>query len=57
MMNEELDNDLELRLESARNMLELALLALNEDRHELLPTALEELFFKIQNITEDYCIK
>ena len=56
-MNEELDNDLEERLLSARNMLELALLALNEDRHELLPTALEELFFKIQNITEDYCIK
>lgn len=52
----ELDNDLEERLLSARNMIDLALLAFQVDRHELLPTALEELFFKSQQLIQDYCV-
>ena len=58
-MNEptELDNDLEERLLSARNMIDLALLAFQHDRHELLPTALEELFYKSQVLIDNYCVK
>jgi len=53
----ELDNDLEERLHSARNMIDLALLAFTEDRHDLIPTALEELHYKTQLLIDDYCIK
>ena len=53
----ELENDLEERLLSLCNMVELALLALRENRHELLPTALEEVFYKAQKILDDYCVK
>ena len=52
----EIDNDLEERLLSARNMIDLALLALNQNEHQLLPTAIEEAFFKLQRITDDYCV-
>ena len=52
----ELDNDLEERLLSLRNMVDLSLLAFNSDRHELLPTALEEMFFKAQSILDIYCV-
>ena len=50
-------DELEEELLSARNMLELALLALRNNREELLPTALEELFYKTQTITENHCVK
>ena len=53
----EMDNDLEERLLSMRNMIDLALLALHENRHELLPTALEEAHYKSQMIIDSYCIK
>lgn len=53
----ELDNDLEERLLSLRNMIDLTLLALTEDKHELIPTGLEESFYKIQLLIQDYCIK
>ena len=52
----ELDNDLEERLLSLRNMVDLALLAFNSDRHELLPTVLEEIYIKAQSLLQDYCI-
>lgn len=53
----ELDNDLEERLLSLRNMIDLTLLALSEDRHELIPTGLEESFYKMQKLLDDYCIQ
>ncbi len=53
---QELDNDLEERLLSLRNMIDLALLAFNEERMELIATALEEVFYKAQKLTDDYCI-
>ncbi len=53
----EMDNDLEERLLSARNMTDLALLALRENRHELLPTAIEELHFKTQTLVDLYCVR
>jgi len=59
-MNEEpkdFDNDLEERLLSARNFTELALLALYQNRIDLVPTAVEGLFYLAQRLTDDYCIK
>ena len=53
----ELDNDLEERLLSARNMIDLTLLALRTNNHELIPTALEEAYVKLQFLFEDYCIE
>lgn len=53
----ELDNDLEERLYSARNMIDLTLLALNCNRHELLATGIEETFYKLQDLMDDYCIE
>jgi len=53
----EMDNDLEERLLSLRNMVDLALLALHNDRHELLTTAIEESFYKAQLLVDKYCIK
>ncbi len=53
----ELDNDLEERLLSTRNMIDLTLLALRHDKHELMPTGIEETFYKIQKIMDDYCIE
>jgi len=52
----ELENDLEERLLSARNVLDLTLLALRGDRHELIPTGIEELFYKVQKLLDDYCV-
>ncbi len=48
------DNDLEERLYSAKNMIDLALLALYSCQ-ELLPTALEEAYYKLQRLIDDYC--
>lgn len=53
----ELDNDLEERILSLRNMLDLALLAFSADKHELISTALEESFHKIQKLVDDYCVE
>ncbi len=52
----EMDNDLEERLYSARNMIDLALLALYSCQ-ELLPTAIEEAYYKLQKLVDDYCVK
>jgi len=53
---EYLENDLEERLLSARNMIDLALLAFENDRHELIPTAIEESYHKLQLLVDDYCV-
>ena len=50
----EMDNDLEERLYSAKNMIDLAILALYSCQ-ELLPTALEEAYYKLQRLIDDYC--
>lgn len=50
----DMDNDLEERLYSARNMIDLTLLALYSCQ-ELIPTALEEAFYKLQKLVDDYC--
>jgi len=53
----EMDNDLEERLLSLRNMIDFTLLALEYNKHELIPTGLEESFYKMQGLLDDYCIK
>ncbi len=53
----ELDNDLEERLISARNMIDLTILAFEQNQHRLIPTGLEELFYKAQSLLDDYCVK
>ena len=52
----EMDNDLEERLYSAKNMIDLAILALYSCP-ELLPTALEEAYYKLQRLVDDYCVE
>jgi len=52
---EEMDNELEERLYSAKNMIDLALLALYSCQ-DLLPTALEEAYYKLQTLVDDYCV-
>ena len=54
---EYMDNDFEERVWSARNMIDLVLLSLNEDRHDLIPTALEEAFIKLQWLIDDYGVE
>jgi len=51
----EMDNDLEERLYSAKNMIDLAILALYSCQ-ELIPTALEEACYKLQKLVDDYCV-
>ncbi len=53
----ELDNDLEERLLSARNMIDLTLLAFRSGHHELISTALEEAYQKLQYLVDDYCVE
>ncbi len=52
----DMDNDLEERLYSARNMIDLALLALYTDSQDLIPTAIEETYYKLQRLVDDYCV-
>ena len=52
----EMDNDLEERLLSLRNMIDLVLLALEHNRHELISTGLEESFCKVQRLMDNYCV-
>jgi len=52
---EEMDNDLEERLYSSKNMIDLAILAFYSCQ-ELVPTALEEAYYKLQRLVDDYCI-
>ena len=52
-----LDNDLEERLLSARNHIDLALLAMESGRLDLVPTAIEGGFYLMQRLLDDYCVK
>ena len=52
----ELENDLEERLLSARNMIDLALLAFAQDQHQLVATPVEEAYYKLQRLVDDYCV-
>ena len=42
-------------LESTINMLKLALLALENEEDELVPTAIETAFCQLQNLLDEYC--
>jgi len=53
---EYMDNDLEERLYSAKNLIDLAILALYTNSHYLLPTAIEETYYKLQKLVDDYCV-
>ena len=50
------DDELEDQLNSARNMIDLAMLALYDDSRHLISTAIEEAYYKLQSLVEDYCI-
>jgi len=52
----EMNNDLESRLLSARNTISLGLLALYANEHDLIPTAIEDAFYKMQ-VLLDHCIE
>uniref|UniRef100_A0A6M3KDR2 Uncharacterized protein n=1 Tax=viral metagenome TaxID=1070528 RepID=A0A6M3KDR2_9ZZZZ len=52
----EMDNELEERLYSAKNMIDLALLAFYTNSHYLIPTAIEDTFYKLQKLVDDYCV-
>ena len=41
---------------STRNMIDLALLAINNEEDNLVPTAIEEAYQKIQDLIDNYCI-
>ncbi len=53
----DLDNDLEERIFSIINLLHLPQISLLADRQELIPTALEVAFEKMQWLFDDYCVK
>ena len=53
----ELDNDLEERLYSIKNTIDLAILALYTNSHYLIPTAIEDAFYKLQKVVDDYCVE
>lgn len=52
----EMNNDLEEKLLSMRNLIELALLAFHNDRHELIPTAIENAHWLSQALIDNYCV-
>jgi len=56
MENETFDNDLEERLLSMRNMIDLALLAFRADKMELVPTAIEGAHLVSQILIDEYCV-
>ena len=43
-------------LYSSINMLKLAELALENEEDELLPTAIEEAFYKLQLLVDEFCV-
>ena len=42
---------------SVRNMISLALLALENEEDELLPTAIETAYAQLQNLLDIYCVR
>ena len=55
--NSKMAQHLEETLLSARNMIDLTLLALYHDCHHLIPTALENAYEKLQLLVDDYCVE
>ena len=52
----ELDNELEERLLSAKYHIELALMAIENDRMDLVPTVIEGAYYLMQKLLDGYCI-
>jgi len=52
----DMDNDLEERLYSIKNDIDLALLAFYTNSHYLISTAIEDAFYKLQKLVDDYCV-
>ena len=53
----ECDSDLEERLLGAKHDIELTLLAFYDDDMELVPTGIENAFYKLQRLVDDYCVE
>lgn len=59
MKREWTDREVELMsdaLLSTRNMIDLALLAIDNGEDVLVPTAIEEAYLKMQDLVDNYCI-
>ena len=50
-------NDLEERIKTTKNRVDIALLLIEHDRLDLINTILEDMFFGIQTIMDYYCVK
>jgi hypothetical protein len=57
VVESELDEYLAWRLQSAKNLIDLTLLALREGYKYLLPTGIETLYDKVQGMIDDYCVE
>jgi hypothetical protein len=44
------------QIKTTRNLAEIALVLIEENRCELLPTALETMFEQAQSILDNYCV-
>jgi hypothetical protein len=56
VIESEMDEYLLWRLESARNLIDMTILALTEGHKELIYTGLEDLYDRFQGILDDYCL-
>ena len=43
-------------IKTVKNLTEVALLLIQHERNELLPTILELMFIEVQQITDEYCV-
>ena len=43
-------------LMSVKNMIGLALLALDNEKYDLVPTAVETAFIQLQDVLDEYCV-
>jgi hypothetical protein len=57
VLESEMDEYLLWRLESARNLIDLTILALTEDHKELIYTGLEDLYDRFQGMLDDFCVE
>lgn len=48
---------LEERIQTSRNLCEISLILIEQDREDLLPTVLELLHYYTQTIIDKHCIK
>lgn len=53
----EMENDLAERIIGAAKRCEIALLLIEKERQDLVPTVLEDLYYGVHLILEKYCIK